>query len=206
MIKRLFDIVVVLIFLPLLLPLTVIISIILFVNQGTPIVFIQNRVGKENVIFKLYKFRTMEVTAAEDFHKSHYFDLAKGKPIEPNNAPLEPIRIENDDRITSLGNILRKASLDELPNILNVIKGDMSLVGPRPLVDYESELYGKYKEKRHSVLPGITGLAQVQGRLDLSLQERLYWDLKYIDNYSFMNDLKIIFKTISSVLRKKGAS
>ena len=89
--------------------------------------------------------------------------------------------------------------MDELPNILNVIKGDMSLVGPRPLVDYESELYGKYKEKRHSVLPGITGLAQVQGRLDLSLQERLYWDLKYIDNYSFMNDLKIIFKTPLSI-------
>ena len=97
-------------------------------------------------------------------------------------------------------------SLDELPNILNVIMGDMSLVGPRPLVDYESELYGQYREKRHSVLPGITGLAQVQGRLDLSLQERLYWDLKYIDNYSFLNDIKIVFKTISSVLRKKGAN
>ena len=82
----------------------------------------------------------------------------------------------------------------------------MSLVGPRPLVDYESDLYGKYNEKRHSVLPGITGLAQVQGRLDLSLQERLYWDLKYIDSYKFTNDLSIIFKTITSVIRRKGAS
>ena len=82
----------------------------------------------------------------------------------------------------------------------------MSLVGPRPLVDYESELYGTYNEKRNSVLPGITGLAQVQGRLDLSLQERLYWDLKYIDSYSISNDLKIIIKTISSVLKRKGAN
>ncbi len=206
MIKRLFDIGIVLFFSPLFIPLSIIISLILLINQGTPVLFIQNRVGKNNKTFRLYKFRTMEVAAEEEFHKSHYLDLAKGKTIEPNNAPLEPIRIENDDRITALGNVLRKTSLDELPNIMNVIKGDMSLVGPRPLVDYESELYGKYKENRHSVLPGITGLAQVQGRLDLSLQERLYWDLKYIENYSFLNDCKIILKTVSSVLRKKGAS
>ena len=128
------------------------------------------------------------------------------RQIEPNNSPLEPIRIENDDRITGVGHFLRKTSLDELPNVLNVIIGDMSLVGPRPLVDYDSELYGKYNEKRNSVLPGITGLAQVQGRLDLSLQERLYWDLKYIDSNKFSNDLFIIFKTIASVIRRKGAN
>jgi lipopolysaccharide/colanic/teichoic acid biosynthesis glycosyltransferase len=148
----------------------------------------------------------MEVSAEEDFHKSHYLDLAKGKNIEPNNSPLEPIRIENDDRITTLGAIIRRMSLDELPNILNVLKGEMSLVGPRPLVGYESDLYGDYNSIRNSVLPGITGLAQVQGRLDLSLQERLYWDLEYIKNNSFNEDLKIIFKTISSVLKKKGAN
>ena len=148
----------------------------------------------------------MEVSAEEDFHKSHYLDLSKGKNVEPSNSPLEPIRIENDDRITSLGAYLRKTSLDELPNILNVLKGDMSLVGPRPLVEYESKLYGEYNSKRNSVLPGVTGLAQVQGRLDLSLQERLYWDLKYIENNSFYKDLKIILKTFLSVLTKKGAN
>ena len=105
-----------------------------------------------------------------------------------------------------MGALLRKTSLDELPNIFNVLKGDMSLVGPRPLVGYESELYGKYNSKRNSVLPGITGLAQVQGRLDLSLQERLYWDLIYIDNNSFTEDIKILFKTFLSVLTKKGAN
>ena len=206
MIKRLFDIGTVLIFSPIFVPLIFIISLILFLKQGSPIFFIQNRVGKNNKIFKLYKFRTMEISAEEDFHKSHYLDLAKGKNVEPSNSPLEPIRIENDDRITSLGTFLRKTSLDELPNILNVLKGDMSLVGPRPLVGYESDLYGKYNSKRNSVLPGVTGLAQVQGRLDLSLQERLYWDLKYIEFNSFSDDIKIIFKTISSVLSKKGAN
>jgi lipopolysaccharide/colanic/teichoic acid biosynthesis glycosyltransferase len=148
----------------------------------------------------------MEITAEEDFHKSHYLDLAKGKRVEPTNSPLEPIRIENDDRITTTGAFLRKASLDELPNVFNVLLGDMSLVGPRPLVDYESELYGDYNLKRCSVLPGITGLAQVQGRLDLSLQERLYWDIKYIEEKSFINDLKIIYKTVASVLSRKGAN
>jgi lipopolysaccharide/colanic/teichoic acid biosynthesis glycosyltransferase len=206
MIKRLFDIVTILIFSPIFIPLIFIISLVLFIKQGLPIFFVQNRVGKNNKIFKLYKFRTMEVSAEEDFHKSHYLDLAKGKNIEPSNSPLEPIRIENDDRITSLGTLLRKTSLDELPNILNVLKSDMSLVGPRPLVGYESDLYGKYNSKRNSVLPGVTGLAQVQGRLDLSLQERLYWDLKYIEDNSFSDDIKIIIKTISSVLTKKGAT
>ena len=206
MLKRLFDIAIVLIFSPILLTFAILISFVLLLKQGSPIFFVQNRVGKNNKLFKLYKFRTMETTAEEDFHKSHYLDLAKGKSIKPNNAPLEPIRIENDDRITAVGRFLRKTSLDELPNVLNVLFGDMSLVGPRPLVDYESELYGTYNEKRNSVLPGITGLAQVQGRLDLSLQERLYWDLKYIDSYSMSNDLKIIIKTISSVLKRKGAN
>ena len=104
------------------------------------------------------------------------------------------------------GAFLRKTSLDELPNILNVLTGDMSIVGPRPLVNYEAELYGDFNRKRCSVPPGITGLAQVQGRLDLSLQERLYWDLKYIDEYSFFNDTKIIYKTFSSVISRKGAN
>tara|TARA_B100001996_G_scaffold272581_1_gene213522 strand:+ start:314 stop:934 length:621 start_codon:yes stop_codon:yes gene_type:complete len=206
MFKRLFDITIVIVFFPLILGLLILISSYLLIKQGRPIFFVQNRVGKDNKSFILYKFRTMEITAEEDFHKTHYLDLAKGKEVKPTNSPLEPIRIENDDRITVSGAFLRKASLDELPNIFNVLLGDMSLVGPRPLVDYESELYGEYNLRRCSVLPGITGLAQVQGRLDLSLQERLYWDLKYIADKSFMNDLKIIYKTIASVLSRKGAS
>jgi len=206
MLKKLFDKTVVIIFMPLIIIFLILIGFYLLIKQGKPIFFVQNRIGKDNKSFKLYKFRTMEITAEEDFHKSHYLDLAKGKQVEPTNTPLEPIRIENDDRITIAGAFLRKASLDELPNVFNVLLGDMSLVGPRPLVDYESELYGDYNLKRCSVLPGITGLAQVQGRLDLSLQERLYWDIKYIEDKSFINDLKIIYKTVASVLSRKGAN
>ena len=206
MIKWLFDIAIIVIFTPIFLPIILLISIFSIVNQGKPIFFIQNRVGKNNKIFKLYKFRTMEITAEEDFHRSHYLDIAKGKEIKPSNSPLEPIRIENDDRITKYGAFLRKTSLDELPNILNVLIGIMSIVGPWPLVNYESDLYGEYNNKRCSVPPGITGLAQVQGRLDLSLQERLYWDLQYIDNFSFFEDIKIIYKTIASVISRKGAN
>ena len=206
MLKKLFDKTVVIIFMPLIIIFLILIGFYLLIKQGKPIFFVQNRIGKDNKSFKLYKFRTMEITAEEDFHKSHYLDLAKGKQVEPTNSPLEPIRIENDDRITITGAFLRKASLDELPNVFNVLLGDMSLVGPRPLVDYESELYGDYNLKRCSVLPGITGLAQVQGRLDLSLQERLYWDIKYIEDKSFINDLKIIYKTVASVLSRKGAN
>ena len=101
-------------------------------------------------------------------------------------SPDDPIRIENDDRITNIGSFLRKTSLDELPNIINVLFGQMSFVGPRPLVKYESDLYGDYRRSRNSIKPGITGLAQIQGRLDLSLQERLYWDLKYVEKKSFL--------------------
>jgi len=206
MLKRLVDLGILIIFSPIIFIFLILISLTLLIKQGRPIFFIQKRVGKNNQLFRLYKFRTMETTAEEDFHKSHYLDLAKGKQIEPNNSPLEPIRIENDDRITGVGRFLRKTSLDELPNVLNVIFGNMSLVGPRPLVDYESELYGKYNEKRNSVLPGITGLAQVQGRLDLSLQERLYWDLKYIESNKTINDISIILRTIASVIKRKGAN
>ena len=113
---------------------------------------------------------------------------------------------KGDVRVTKIGSFLRKTSLDELPNILNVLKGQMSFVGPRPLVKYESDLYGEYREKRNSIKPGITGLAQIQGRLDLSLQERLYWDIKYVDKKSFNYDLIIILKTIYSVLSRRGAN
>ena len=142
----------------------------------------------------------------QNIHEVHMKKISDNKIIEPSLTPSKPIRLENDDRITKIGGFLRKSSLDELPNILNVLIGQMSFIGPRPLVLYESELYGEYSVKRHTVRPGITGLAQIQGRLDLSLQERLYWDLKYVDNRSFFYDLKILLKTIKLVLSRRGAN
>ena len=182
------------------------ISLMILIFDSSPIIYSQKRVGLSGEEFSLYKFRTMSVSSDESVHKEHYKDLSSNKKIEPSLTPDDPIRIENDDRITKIGLILRKTSLDELPNLLNVLLGQMSFVGPRPLVKYESDLYGEYSIKRNSVKPGITGLAQIQGRLDLSLQERLYWDIEYVEKKSFYYDLFIIFKTVISVLSRRGAN
>ena len=182
------------------------ISLMILIFDSSPIIYSQKRVGLGGKEFSLYKFRTMSVSSDESVHKEHYKDLSSNKKIEPSLTPDDPIRIENDDRITKIGSFLRKTSLDELPNLLNVLLGQMSFVGPRPLVKYESDLYGEYSKKRNSVKPGITGLAQIQGRLDLSLQERLYWDIEYVEKKSFYYDLLIILKTVISVLSRRGAN
>ncbi len=204
--KILLDLLLLLISLPIFIILFPVIYLFLLIFQGWPIIYVQKRVGKNGKLFKLYKFRTMFNSNNQDIHEKHYKNLSTNKLIEPSLSPSKPIRIENDDRITKVGSFLRKTSLDELPNIFNVLFGQMSFIGPRPLVKYEAELYGDYLKKRNSVKPGISGLAQIQGRLDLSLQERLFWDLKYIEEFSVLNDFKIILKTINSVLRRKGAN
>ena len=204
--KYFIDVVTLFFALPLFLFLFPIISLVILIFDGTPILYSQLRVGLYGNEFKLYKFRTMSILSDDSVHQNHYESSSENKKIEPSLTPDNPIRIENDDRITKVGNILRKTSLDELPNIINVLIGNMSFVGPRPLVKYESDLYGKYLEERNSVKPGITGLAQIQGRLDLSLQERLYWDLQYVKSKSFIYDFKIIIKTVYSVLSRRGAN
>ena len=161
-----------------------IIAILIKLSSKGPVLFKQLRSGVNNEEFLCYKFRSMTLSSNADTKQA-----TKG-----------------DSRVTTIGYFLRKTSLDELPNILNVLKGEMSFVGPRPLVKYESDLYGEYREKRNSIKPGITGLAQIQGRLDLSLQERLYWDIKYVDEKSFNYDLIIILKTVYSVLSRRGAN
>ena len=204
--KRLVDLILILVISPLLVVIYPTIALAIFVTDGRPILFSQKRTGKESYIFTMYKFRTMDSYSDEGLHEEHYKKLAEDTIVEPSLDPSRPIRIENDFRITRVGNFLRKTSLDELPNIINVIKGQMSLVGPRPLVPYESKLYREYEKIRNSSIPGITGLAQVQGRTDLSLQERLYWDLEYINNRNLLLDLNILFKTVTSVFQKKGAT
>ena len=204
--KYFIDVVLLFFALPLFLFFYPIISLLILIFDGTPILYSQLRVGLYGNEFKLYKFRTMSIQSDDSVHQNHYENLSENKKIEPSLTPDNPIRIENDDRITKVGNILRKTSLDELPNIINVLIGNMSFVGPRPLVKYESDLYGKYLEERNSVKPGITGLAQIQGRLDLSLQERLYWDLQYVKSKSIIYDFKIIIKTVYSVLSRRGAN
>ena len=204
--KIIFDITIMVFLIPVFLFFFPIIYLLIIISDGFPAIYVQERVGKSGKIFKLFKFRTMDESSDEDLHEEHYKKLADKETIEPSLEPGNPIRIENDDRITKIGLFLRKTSLDELPNVINVLKGEMSTVGPRPLVVYESKLLGDYQKKRHSVKPGITGLAQVQGRLDLSLQERLYWDIEYVENYNIVLDFKILFQTIISVISRKGAN
>ena len=204
--KYLLDIILLILILPISMVIIPIISIVILILDSQPIFYTQYRVGLNGREFKLYKFRTMADSSDESIHEDHYKNLSSNKNIQPSLSPDDPIRIENDDRITNIGSFLRKTSLDELPNIINVLLGQMSFVGPRPLVKYESDLYGDYLQSRNSIKPGITGLAQIQGRLDLSLQERLYWDLKYVEKKSFIYDLEIIIKTIISVLSRRGAN
>jgi len=204
--KIIFDITIMVFLIPVFLFFFPIIYLLIIISDGYPALYTQERVGKNGKIFKLFKFRTMDESSDEELHEEHYKKLADKETIEPSLEPGNPIRIENDDRITKIGLFLRKTSLDELPNVINVLKGEMSTVGPRPLVVYESKLLGDYQKKRHSVKPGITGLAQVQGRLDLSLQEMLYWDIEYVENYNIVLDFKILLQTIISVISRKGAN
>lgn len=150
---------------------------------GTPVLFTQDRPGKDGKVFKLYKFRTM--TDARD-----------------ENGELLPDEI----RLTSFGKKLRSTSLDELPELFNILKGDMAVVGPRPLLVRYLDRYNKHQARRHEVRPGFTGLAQVNGRNAISWEDKFDWDVKYVDHISFIGDWKIIFQTITTVLKRDGIS
>lgn len=166
-------------------------------NKG-PVIFKQTRIGENGEEFKIYKFRSMVVNAEEKLKEN---ELLLKKYIE-NSYKLEP---EEDPRITRTGRFLRKTSLDELPQLINVLKGDMSLVGPRPVVVEELDEYGTRAKDFLSVKPGVTGYWQVSGRSDVHYPERVDVELFYVYNQSLWLDLKILIKTIQVVLLKKGA-
>lgn len=182
-IKRLIDLFVSITFLIVFSPILILLYGLVRLIMGSPTFFIQTRVGLNEKPFKLVKFRTM-------------FDL------RDTNGDLLP----DDQRLNRLGLFLRKSGLDELPELVNVIKGEMSLVGPRPLLlEYLSE-YSEYHKQRHHVKPGLTGLAQVNGRNTTTWKERLDYDVNYVKSISFFNDLKIVLKTIVVLLTFKGAT
>lgn len=179
-IKRFFDISISFIMLIILFPILLIITILLYLcNDGAGAFFFQNRPGKNGKIFKIIKFKTMN-------------------DCRDQNGNLLP----DVSRITKIGNFVRRTSLDEIPQLINVLKGDMSLIGPRPLLVQYLPLYSKRQARRHEVRPGITGWAQVNGRNSLSWGERFELDVWYVDNISFRTDIKIIYLTIIKVLRR----
>lgn len=164
-------------------PVMLIIAILVRVRLGSPVLFTQERPGKDGKIFKIYKVRTM--TDARD-----------------ENGNLLPDEV----RLTSFGKKLRSTSLDELPELFNMLKGDMSIVGPRPLLVRYLDRYNEHQARRHEVRPGFTGLAQVHGRNAISWDEKFDWDVKYVDTITFLGDWKIIFQTVITVLRQDGIS
>lgn len=180
-IKRILDIILSLIAIIITLPIFLIVGILILIFIGQPAIFRQKRPGKNEKIFTMYKFRTMT-----------------NKKDEDGNL------LPDELRLTKLGKFLRKTSLDEIPEFINILKGDMSLVGPRPLLVEYLPYYTEEEHHRHDVRPGLTGLAQVNGRNNLDWDKRLKKDIEYVNNITFINDVKIIIDTIKTVFKREG--
>ena len=180
-IKRILDFIISLIAFIVFSPVLLVVAVLVYIKLGSPIIFKQERPGKDGKIFKMYKFRTM---------LDSYNKFGEALPDE--------------ERLTKFGKILRSTSLDELPELINVIKGDMSLVGPRPLLVEYLDLYSEEQNRRHDVRPGITGWAQVNGRNSIGWNEKLNLDVEYVDNLSFLLDIKILFLTVYKVFKRDG--
>ena len=182
-IKRFFDIFSSLIAIVVLSPLMIVTSILVRIKLGSPVLFKQERPGKDEKTFTLYKFRTMTDERDE-------------------NGELLP----DDVRLTKFGQFLRSTSIDELPELFNILKGDMSVIGPRPLLVEYLPRYNAHQKRRHEVRPGLSGWAQVNGRNTVSWEDKFNMDVEYVDNYSLKMDIKILFMTVVNVLKHDGIS
>lgn len=179
--KRGFDIICSLLGLLLLSPIFLILLIFIRVKLGSPVIFKQKRPGKNGKIFTIYKFRTMN-----------------------DKKDDAGVLLADKDRLTTFGKLLRATSLDEIPELFNILKGDMSFVGPRPLLTEYLPLYNEQQKHRHDVRPGLTGWAQINGRNTITWEDKFKLDIEYVEKISFMFDVKIFFKTISKVIKKEG--
>lgn len=195
-IKRLFDIIVSFLGLLILSPLFLLLTILIKCDSKGPVFFIQKRVGRNGKKFGIFKFRTMRINAEE---------LIASFTPEQLKEWKENFKLKNDPRITRVGKFLRNTSLDELPQLINIFIGNMSLVGPRPIVEEELEWYGEKKSVLLSVRPGLTGWWATNGRSEVSYPERCDYELYYVYNCSLFLDIKILFKTFSAVFSRKGA-
>lgn len=200
--KRLFDITLALISIVILFPVLAFVCLALLIADGRPIFFRQKRIGLDSVPFEIIKFRTM-VANKED---GNFRENSSLEEMKTQRAQFSGTQ-KGDKRITTIGRILRRTSLDELPQIFNILKGEMSFIGPRPYVPVQRADYTEQDwKKRHQVQPGITGLAQVSGRSQLTISESLAFDLAYVDNHSLKHDLAILAKTFQIVFYMRGSN
>lgn len=196
LLKRIFDVVSSTLLLIILSPVFLLLIILVKLDSKGPVFFGHKRIGYKGEPISVYKFRSMVQNAEEVLRN---FTPEQKAEFEKN------FKLDDDPRVTKIGAFLRKTSLDELPQLINIIKGDMSVVGPRPIVQKEVVKYGKYADKLFSVKPGLTGFWQANGRSDTTYDERVQMDMYYIDNRSTLLDIKILFKTVIAVIRKEGA-
>jgi lipopolysaccharide/colanic/teichoic acid biosynthesis glycosyltransferase len=202
--KRVMDIALCLLAMPVALPLLVICALAIRSDSPGPVFFVQERIGKGGRRFRMYKFRTMQPNLDDSYHRAFMKAFVNGQIGDDENggAIYKPVQVS---QVTRVGRILRKISLDELPQLINVLRGEMSLVGPRPNVLWEFEEYQGWHNERLEVLPGITGLAQVRGRSGLTFDSIVKYDIEYIERQSLALDSKILWWTVVSVLFGKGA-
>jgi lipopolysaccharide/colanic/teichoic acid biosynthesis glycosyltransferase len=192
--KRILDVAAILMALPVLLPLAVVIAVIIRATSSGPFLFQQERVGYHGRRFMCLKFRTMYCGSETVTHQGHLQDLMA------SDAPMVKMDATGDSRIIPVGKLLRASGLDELPQLVNVLKGEMSLVGPRPCLPYEAEKYLPWQQKRFHAAPGLTGLWQVSGKNRTTFTRMMQLDIEYAENKSLWLDLKIIFKTVPALL------
>jgi lipopolysaccharide/colanic/teichoic acid biosynthesis glycosyltransferase len=201
--KRAFDLVVSGTGLVLAAPVLVALCLAIQLDSPGPAIFRQRRVGWRGRAFTCLKLRTMESDASDDLHRLAFRRFSRGEPLSED--PAAAYKLTADPRVTRLGRWLRALSLDELPQLLNVWRGEMSIVGPRPAIPYELEFYQPWHHERHEVRPGMTGLWQVSGRGRVDLDEMLRMDVEYARSWNLWTDLRIVLLTIPAVLARRGA-
>ena len=205
-VKRFVDVVLSGIALVVVSPLLFVIALLVKRSSSGPVLFVQERLGRDGQPFKFYKFRSMAHNSDDAIHRQFAAMFISGDEdgCTESNEGDEVFKLKKDPRITAIGAFLRKTSIDELPQLINIIRGDMSLVGPRPPIAYEIENYQPWHMERLKAVPGLTGLWQVSGRSSVSFEEMVRLDVRYINEWTPMLDLKIILKTIPVVLKGTG--
>jgi len=204
--KRIFDLTVCILFLPLVVVALLLITLVILVDSGRPIIFLQDRVGKGGRKFRIYKFRTLCHDYSDVTHREWMKAYVRGADNRgPGAGAKQLFKPFDQKQMTRVGKLLRKTSMDELPQLLNVLRGEMSLIGPRPNVLWEVEAYYTWHTERLEVLPGITGLAQVRGRSGLAFDQIARYDIEYIRELSLKLDAQILWWTVASIVNGKGA-